>query len=97
MCTHCPRKTSRSTQHPSDILASAGDRYEICGLTRIFHTKSIPACGKLIITALVSNCDWGGRDSYSPASQFFTCLVLISFARRLMTLQYEVSGLKDLR
>ncbi|MCF7729406.1 MAG: hypothetical protein K9M81_03450 [Chthoniobacterales bacterium] len=28
-------------------------------LTRIFHTKSITACGKLIITALVSNCDLG--------------------------------------
>ncbi|MDH4470758.1 MAG: hypothetical protein QE493_07320 [Verrucomicrobiae bacterium] len=27
------------------------------GLARIFHTKSITACGKLIITALVSNCD----------------------------------------
>ncbi len=26
-------------------------------LTRIFHTKSITACGKLLITALVSNCD----------------------------------------
>ena len=34
-------------------------------LTRIVHTQSITACGKLIITALVSNCDWGGRDSYS--------------------------------
>ncbi|MCF7729484.1 MAG: hypothetical protein K9M81_03850 [Chthoniobacterales bacterium] len=29
-------------------------------LTRIFHTKSITACGELIITALVSNCDLGG-------------------------------------
>ncbi|MCF7729738.1 MAG: hypothetical protein K9M81_05145 [Chthoniobacterales bacterium] len=29
-------------------------------LARIFHTKSITACGKLIITALVSNCDLGG-------------------------------------
>ncbi|MDH4470367.1 MAG: hypothetical protein QE493_05275 [Verrucomicrobiae bacterium] len=28
-------------------------------LTRIFHTKFITACGKLIITALVSNCDLG--------------------------------------
>ncbi|MDH4470657.1 MAG: hypothetical protein QE493_06810 [Verrucomicrobiae bacterium] len=27
------------------------------------------ACGKLIITALVSNCDFVGRDSYSQASQ----------------------------
>ncbi|MDH4469503.1 MAG: hypothetical protein QE493_00830 [Verrucomicrobiae bacterium] len=26
-------------------------------LARIFHTKSITACGKLLITALVSNCD----------------------------------------
>ncbi|MDH4470054.1 MAG: hypothetical protein QE493_03665 [Verrucomicrobiae bacterium] len=28
-------------------------------LTCIFHTKSITVCGKLIITALVSNCDLG--------------------------------------
>ncbi|MCF7729899.1 MAG: hypothetical protein K9M81_05985 [Chthoniobacterales bacterium] len=66
---------------------------EICELTRIFHTKSITACGKLIITALVSNCDLGGMYSYSPASQSFACLVLISFARRLMMIQYEISGL----
>ncbi|MCF7729643.1 MAG: hypothetical protein K9M81_04660 [Chthoniobacterales bacterium] len=62
-------------------------------LTRIFHTKSITACGKLIITTLVSNCDLGGMYSYSPASQSFARLVLISFARRLMTIQYEISGL----
>ncbi|MCF7729350.1 MAG: NAD(+) synthase [Chthoniobacterales bacterium] len=36
--THCPRKTSRSTQHPSGFPASAGDRDETFGLTRIFHT-----------------------------------------------------------
>ncbi|MCF7729586.1 MAG: hypothetical protein K9M81_04370 [Chthoniobacterales bacterium] len=35
----------------------------------------------------------GGRDSYSPASQSFARLVLISFAPRLMTIQYEISGL----
>ncbi|MDH4469629.1 MAG: hypothetical protein QE493_01490 [Verrucomicrobiae bacterium] len=29
-------------------------QYEISGLTRIFHTKSITACGKLLITALIS-------------------------------------------
>ncbi|MCF7729427.1 MAG: hypothetical protein K9M81_03565, partial [Chthoniobacterales bacterium] len=45
------------------------------------------------ITALVSNCDLGGMYSYSPASQSFARLVLISFARRLMTIQYEISGL----
>ncbi len=39
-------------------------------LTRIFHTKSITACGKLIITALVSNCDLDSRDSYIPASKY---------------------------
>ncbi|MCF7729597.1 MAG: hypothetical protein K9M81_04425, partial [Chthoniobacterales bacterium] len=44
-------------------------------------------------TALVSNCDLGGMYSYSPASQSFARLVLISFARRLMTIQYEISGL----
>ena len=67
--------------------------YEISGLARIFHTKSITACGKLIITALVSNCDLGGMYSYSPASQSFTRLVLTSFAQRLITIQYEISGL----
>ena len=61
--------------------------------TRIFHTKSITACGKLIITALVSNGDLGGMDTYSPASQSFTRLVLTSFAQRLITIQYEISGL----
>ncbi|MCF7729934.1 MAG: hypothetical protein K9M81_06170, partial [Chthoniobacterales bacterium] len=54
------------------------------------------ACGKLIITALVSNCDLGGMYSYSPASQSFARLVLISFAQRLMTIQYEISGLMTL-
>ena len=62
-------------------------------LARIFHTKSITACGKLIITELVSNGDLGGMDTYSPASQSFTRLVLTSFAQRLMTIQYEISGL----
>ncbi len=31
--------------------------------------------------------------SYSPASQSFARLVLISFAQRLMTIHYEISGL----
>jgi hypothetical protein len=65
-------------------------------LARIFHTKSITACGKLIITVLVSNCDLSSMCSCSPASQSFARLVLISFARRLMTLQYEISGLARL-
>jgi hypothetical protein len=30
--THCPRKTSRSTQHPSDFPFSTVDRDEISGL-----------------------------------------------------------------
>ena len=38
VCTHCPRKTSRSTQHPSGFPASVVDWYEIFGLTRMFHT-----------------------------------------------------------
>ncbi|MCF7728762.1 MAG: hypothetical protein K9M81_00175 [Chthoniobacterales bacterium] len=42
---------------------------------------------------MVSNCDLCSMCSYSPASQSFARLVLISFARRLMTLQYEISGL----
>ena len=47
-------------------------------------------------TALVSNGDLGGMDTYSPASQSFTRLVLTSFAQRLITIQYEISGLKKL-
>ena len=62
-------------------------------LARIFHTKSITACGKLIITALFSKCDLSSMCSYSPASQSFARLVLISFAQRLMTIQHEISGL----
>ena len=46
-----------------------------------------------MITALVSNGDLGGMDTYSPASQSFTRLVLTSFAQRLITIQYEISGL----
>ncbi|MCF7729569.1 MAG: hypothetical protein K9M81_04285 [Chthoniobacterales bacterium] len=42
---------------------------------------------------MVSNCDLGGMYSYSPASQSFARLVLISFARRFMTLQYPIFGL----
>gem|GEM_PF-1971227 len=61
-------------------------------LARIFHTKSITTCGKLISTVLVSNCDLGGMDTYSPASQSFTRLVLTSFAQCLITIQYEISG-----
>ncbi|KAB2643861.1 MAG: hypothetical protein DVB29_04375 [Verrucomicrobia bacterium] len=38
MSTYCPRKTSSSTQHLSDFPAFVVDQYEICGLTRIFHT-----------------------------------------------------------
>ena len=30
--THCPRKTSSSTQHPSGFAFSVVDWYEICGL-----------------------------------------------------------------
>ncbi|MCF7729783.1 MAG: hypothetical protein K9M81_05380 [Chthoniobacterales bacterium] len=55
-------------------------------ITRIFHTKSLTTCGKLIITAFVLNCDWGGIHSYSSASQSFVRLELINFARRLMRL-----------
>ncbi|MCF7729848.1 MAG: hypothetical protein K9M81_05720 [Chthoniobacterales bacterium] len=61
-------------------------------MTRIFHAESITACGKLIITALVSNCDLGGMYSYSPASQSFARLVLISFARRLVTISMKYPG-----
>ena len=41
--THCPRKTSRSTQHPSNFPASAVDRDEIFGLGLFlkFHVLTI--------------------------------------------------------
>jgi hypothetical protein len=43
-------------------------------LARTFHNKSITACGKLIVTTLVSHGDLGVRDSYSSVSQSFTLL-----------------------
>ncbi|MDH4469825.1 MAG: hypothetical protein QE493_02490 [Verrucomicrobiae bacterium] len=39
MCTYCPNQNVSLTQHPSGFPAYAVDRYEICGLTRIFHTN----------------------------------------------------------
>ncbi|MCF7729953.1 MAG: hypothetical protein K9M81_06265 [Chthoniobacterales bacterium] len=59
-------------------------------LTRIFHTNLLRKPGSQMDTALISNCDWSGVYSYSPALQSFARLVLISFARRLMTLQSEI-------
>ena len=38
MCTYCPSHNVSLTQHPSGFPVSAGDEYEISGLTRIFHT-----------------------------------------------------------
>ena len=43
--------------------------------------------------ALDSHFDLDSMYTYSPALQSFARLVLISFAQRLMTLQYEISGL----
>jgi 3-dehydroquinate synthase len=40
--THCPRKTSRSTQHPSGFPASVVDRYEIFGLDPILLRSMDP-------------------------------------------------------
>ncbi|MCF7729728.1 MAG: hypothetical protein K9M81_05090 [Chthoniobacterales bacterium] len=65
-------------------------QYEISGLARIFHTDLLRNPGSQMDTALISNCDLGGRDSYSPASQSCACLILISFEQRLMTIQYEM-------
>ncbi len=39
----------------------------------------------------------GGMYTYSPASQSFARLVLTSFAQRLITIQYEISGLMTMR
>ncbi|MCF7729238.1 MAG: hypothetical protein K9M81_02605 [Chthoniobacterales bacterium] len=61
-------------------------------VNRNIHNKFITACGKLIVTVLVSRCDFGGRDPYNPAFQSFARLVLISFAERLRILQYEMFG-----
>ena len=40
-----------------------------------------------------SRCKRVNMSAYSPASQSFTRLVLTSFAQRLITIQYEISGL----
>ncbi|MCF7728886.1 MAG: hypothetical protein K9M81_00810 [Chthoniobacterales bacterium] len=39
---------------------------------------------------MVSNCDFGIRDTYIPTLQSSAHLLLISFARRIMTLQCEI-------
>jgi general secretion pathway protein D len=36
--SYCPRSNSRLTQYPSGVRKPQQNRYEICGLTRIFHT-----------------------------------------------------------
>ena len=43
MSTYCPRKTSRSTQHPSGFPVSAVDGCEISGLTRFPGSVAISA------------------------------------------------------
>ena len=50
--SYCPRKTSRSTQHPSGFPASVGDRDGISGLTRSFYTRSQE---QIIVFSLLSN------------------------------------------
>ena len=65
-------------------------------LARIFHTKSITACGKLIITVLVSNCDLGGMYTYSPASKCSSALPHQA-SQSPRHDQYEISGLRALR
>ncbi|MCF7728943.1 MAG: hypothetical protein K9M81_01105 [Chthoniobacterales bacterium] len=62
------------TQHPSGFTAYAVDRHEISGLSRIqiFHTKSIVACEKLIITVLILHCDFERAERIR--SQSFTSL-----------------------
>ena len=80
------------TQHPSDFTASAGDQYEICGLTRIFHTDSAAACEHLMDTASVSNCSSGSmKHTAVVAIHHLPCLHQDS--RRLATNQYEICGL----
>ncbi|MCF7729587.1 MAG: hypothetical protein K9M81_04375 [Chthoniobacterales bacterium] len=51
--SRCQTSSLALPHQPSRRLMTI--QYEISGLTRIFHTQSITACGKLIITALVSN------------------------------------------
>jgi hypothetical protein len=39
--THCSRKSSSSTKHPSAFAGSAVDRHEISGLTQIFYIAQV--------------------------------------------------------
>ena len=63
--------------------------------TRIFHGKSIPACGRLMPTTLDSNFDLDGMKHTAAASKFFVRLVSMSLARRLTTIYHEIRASEE--
>jgi len=44
--SYCPRSNSKLTQYPSGVRKPQQNHYEICGLTRIFHTGSSRGAAK---------------------------------------------------
>jgi len=66
MSTYCPRKTSRSTQHPSDFPVSVVDQNEIFGLTRIFHTDRDEEAAKADGARRAMKSDDGCMSTYCP-------------------------------
>jgi len=66
-------------------LQKSDPLYFILNLLRLVECSSLLRWSRIVIGAVGT--------SYSPASQSFTHLALMSFARRRMTLQYEISKL----
>jgi hypothetical protein len=58
--SYCPRSNSKLTQYPSGVRKPQQNRYEICRLTRIFHTdrdeKAAKADGVRQTSILMPGC-----------------------------------------
>ena len=63
MSTYCPRKTSSSTQHPSDFPTSAVDECEISGLAPVLMIGATHLTNKEQLMPLISG-DLGTLSSY---------------------------------
>jgi hypothetical protein len=66
--THCPRKTSRLTQHPSDFPTSAGDWYEIFGLK---ENHLIAKTVLILIAFFSSSFSIQGQETADSPAQIF--------------------------
>ncbi|MCF7728971.1 MAG: hypothetical protein K9M81_01245 [Chthoniobacterales bacterium] len=77
------------------ISVSEYTRNLFFSLSCIFHINLLRRLGSQTTVVLDSHFDWSSVYTYSPASQFFSLLVLIGFAERLRTLQYEIFELTE--